>query len=90
MRPIDADALENFLRETRRKMKPENYNSADAFYTMDGALLNIAQTVHAMPTVDAVPVVRCRDCRFFNDGDCTQVARLVGEQSYCDLGERKE
>lgn len=43
-----------------------------------------------LPTADVVEVVRCKDCRFFNDGDCTQVARLVGEQSYCDLGERGE
>jgi len=51
-RYIDADALEKFIRDTRAKMKPENYNSADAFHTMDGALLNMEQMVHALPAAD--------------------------------------
>ena len=36
-----------------------------------------------MPTVDAVEVVRCRDCVHF--GEC-----LVTENDYCSKGERKE
>ena len=36
-----------------------------------------------MPTVDAVEVVRCRDCVHF--GEC-----LVTENDYCSNGERKE
>ena len=36
-----------------------------------------------MPTIDAVEVVRCRDCVHF--GEC-----LVTENDYCSKGERKE
>ena len=36
-----------------------------------------------MPTIDAVEVVRCRDCVHF--GEC-----LVTENDYCSNGEKKE
>src|SRR5574344_2060356 len=36
-----------------------------------------------LPTIDAVEVVRCRDCVHF--GEC-----LVTENDYCSKGERKE
>jgi hypothetical protein len=39
--------------------------------------------VDAQPSVDAVKVIRCRDCVHF--GEC-----LVTENDYCSKGERKE
>ena len=41
------------------------------------------ETAQHMPTIDAVEVVRCRDCVHF--GEC-----LVTENDYCSKGERKE
>ena len=41
------------------------------------------ESVRNAPTVDAVEVVRCRDCVHF--GEC-----LVTENDYCSKGERKE
>lgn len=46
-------------------------------------------------TVDAVPVVRCRDCKFFNT-DAGPWCLLVGglltpsPEAFCSLGDRKE
>ena len=40
------------------------------------------------PTVDAVEVVRCRDCRKFKTYDCRMVAS--GYDDFCSYGERKE
>lgn len=42
----------------------------------------------AMKTVDAVPVVRCRDCRKFKTYGCRMVAS--GYDDFCSYGERKD
>lgn len=49
------------------------------------------------PTVDAVPVVRCKDCKHFirtleNETYCNCVGGLTEpeEHDYCSYGERKE
>ena len=44
--------------------------------------------IEAAPTVDAVPVVRCRDCRNFKTYGCRMVAS--GYDDFCSYGERKE
>ena len=43
--------------------------------------------IEAAPTVDAVPVVRCRDCRKFKTYGCRMVAS--GYDDFCSYGERK-
>lgn len=49
-------------------------------------------------TVDAVEVVRCKDCKYWSDGvaGCTDHVKMckigfymVGENGYCVYGERK-
>jgi hypothetical protein len=50
------------------------------------------------PAVDAVPVVRCRDCKYWQDNnggyphqDCKWNANETpDEDDYCSCGERKE
>ena len=44
--------------------------------------------IEAAPTVDAVPVVRCRDCRKFKTYGCRMVAS--GYDDFCSYGERKD
>ena len=44
--------------------------------------------IEAAPTVEAVTVVRCRDCRKFKTYDCRMVAS--GYEDFCSYGERKE
>ena len=44
--------------------------------------------IEAAPTVDAVTVVRCRDCRKFKTYGCRMVAS--GYDDFCSYGERKE
>lgn len=50
----------------------------------------IEKIIDSAPTIDAVEVVRCRDCRWYRDGDgcffSTAEAELDG---YCSYGERK-
>ena len=56
-----------------------------AFRWQDGQ--DLMDRINALPTIDAVPVVRCKDC--FNQPGC-QFAQYQGNRGYCSLGERRE
>lgn len=92
MRLIDADAV---------KFEVE-YG-----YDNHGVLLvpyrDIKKSMEATKTVDAVPVVRCKDCKWFadnNDGDwfgcwLFQTIQIIPEDTpkpddYCSYGEGKD
>lgn len=53
MRLIDADAL------GIGKAKPEAFIKPEYAYGWNSAI----EAINAAPTIDAVPVVRCRDCK---------------------------
>ena len=72
MRLIDADKLE----------KQEYWGNERCFDYVD------AEDIDNAPTVDAVPVVRCRDCRKFKTYGCRMVAS--GYDDFCSYGERKD
>ena len=40
--------------------------------------------------VETGKLVRCRDCKHYNDGDCTELPKLVGDDDFCSFGEKKE
>lgn len=90
-RLIDAEAL-------WQKLESESwYDNADR----DEVALPL---VDAAPTVDAVEVVRCRECKHYRSGKpfpgTSYCARLpyyagagglnVGDEDYCSYGERRE
>lgn len=84
-RLIDADAL---LRHNR-KMSGADFGGE--FW--DEAVL--ASDIKNAPTVDAVEVVRCRDCKniMFSDcyGECGKGHMgIVRPDDFCSYGERKE
>ena len=77
MRPIDADALKEGLKE---KMYGHPFERNFISIVVDSA-----------PTIDAVPVVRCEKCVLH--GDCfTENAFLFAgiKNPFCCAGERKE
>lgn len=50
--------------------------------------------IQGMDTVDAVPVVRCKDCKFYHrmtaeTGICKLACRHLGNDGFCSEGERK-
>ena len=90
MRLIDGDELWERLND-----EPWEHNA-----DRDEIALPI---VNAAPTVDAVPVVRCKDCKWFADNNggewygCKMfhVVRITPEDApkpddFCSYGERKE
>ena len=85
MRLIDGDGLWERL----------NYEPWEHNADRDEIALPI---VNAAPTVDAVPVVRCKYCiRRYDTDECPMCFLIEGnyceytnENGYCDRGERKE
>ena len=80
MRPIDGDLL----------MKTVFNDVVLVDGEVKGVGLILAETVDKAPTIDAVPVVRCRECKHLGFcGDATNL-EVMGFYGYCSRGERKE
>ena len=88
MRLIDADLLSEAIHENVSALYE------DAVFAKDDCLTE----VYAAPTVDAVPVVRCRECkyRFKNNGHSKDGCPIIDaniwmdDDDFCSHGERKE
>ena len=64
----------------------------------DNICIDVADIANA-PTIDAVPVVRCRECKWFKpyqkpvedfDGRCVVHMCETDEEEYCSIGRRKD
>lgn len=78
MRPIDGDALVVAMLD----------HGVDHVQTDD--LDEINQSINDAPTIDAVPVVRCRECKWHNElgsrdgkGYCQRPSYASGLHGYC-------
>ena len=83
---IDADKMRNDWLE----------NGLNEYVYDTNAFL---ESIDEQPTVEAVPVVRCKDCKHWGTGvdgeteriKCCEYGRyMVGENGYCVYGEKKE
>ena len=63
-RLIDADALMNVIRQHEYRLATKQGSIDYGMFT-----LGIQQAVDEQQTIDAVPVVRCRDCKYWGDED---------------------
>lgn len=85
MRLIDADVLSDGLYDG------EVNNGGDLLMAL------FQMVIDETPTVDAVPVVRCKDCVYWNPYKshhykghfCDVVTLFVQENEYCAWGKRK-
>ena len=90
-RLIDADALMDVIRQHEYRLATKQGAIDYGMFT-----LGIQQAVDEQPTVDAVPVVRCKDCKWLydemDDYCCRSHRGLVRicENSFCSYGELKE
>lgn len=104
-RYIDADAYAAEMK-TRQDALKELMDDADAldnwemYYGLSRAFSVFVEaklTLDTMPTVDAVQVVRCRDCKYYGEeyGSCGRTdiirsdMRIIMPYWYCADGERK-
>ena len=95
-RPIDGNAL----RKDHALSCPGDCASCDACSAADGRLF--CGLIDEAPTLDAVPVVRCRECKHYRENErCSMSAvyrhcalhkglAMVTPDSFCSYGERRE
>lgn len=50
--------------------------------------LEPTQYIEMIPAAEVVPVVRCKDCEFWDFGDCYRL-ELSRPDDFCSYGERK-
>ena len=82
-RLIDADALISYMDECSKESRFRVY------YGYAESFINAAQTV------DAVKVVRCRECKYHEDTSVTEfehcclIGKTVRHDDFCSYGKRK-
>ena len=79
MRLIDAEALKSYMDECSKESRFRvYYGYAESF-------------INHAPTIDAVPVVRCRECTEFDETE-HECSHWYGfrENDFCSYGKRKE
>lgn len=83
MRLIDADALWDEL--------TEDLEDGDVLYRIPPSYIDDA------PTVDAVPVVRCGECRYYAEPGATTSfcihpggMKFTSDSDYCSRGKRRD
>ena len=86
--------------EKVNKRAREMFSLLPGFEYYLGALHDVAFDLKNMPTVDAVPVVRCKDCKYrkhLPDVEGLMFCQYVigaefvrNEDDYCSRGERKD
>ena len=91
MRLIDADALFQKV--------PYGDIEHDVKISKCGAIADICTWILTAPTIDAVPVVRCKDCKHYELGVCLKiysdgaVSQYAWQErkpdDFCSYGERK-
>ena len=96
MRPIDADALIDIFEDRLEKIRNRYGDYSGEAGVCAGAL----HLIRVQPTVDAVEVVRCKDCKYkYNDENqiiCQKLYWCDGNNfepsanDFCSMGERRE
>lgn len=95
MRLIDADELKQRIAFRMWDVDDDcPHDEATIRISEDWA---IDALVDKQPTVEAVPVVRCKDCKYYTFGECNfwnhrgeSTRPLVYEDDFCSRGERKD
>ena len=103
MRLIDADALKEFIDDCRicdicLQEAPRCSYDCDFPDFLTGKW---EMAIDAQPTIDAVEVVRCKDCRWYDKGEnevstwsiCTRLMGIrdsVIDTDYCSFADRRQ
>ena len=95
MRLIDADTL-------KETVHAHDYVLIDRTNSTDKGMftVGIMQAIDEQPTIDAVPVVRCKDCIYYDgyychnkwwgDGYGNYTPPIKNEDGFCDWADEKE
>lgn len=94
MRLIDADALTD---ELIRESEADTSKSIQTSFAKSVCLL-LCKALELQQTVDAVPVIRCKDCKYNSNTEgnyvnCDIIPQMFGktpDYNYCSWAEPKE
>ena len=61
----------------------------------NGMVLDVFDFIRNLPSADVPQIVRCRDCKYFEqdgpyDGWCHGWSGMIVDDGYCSFGERKD
>lgn len=85
---IDRDALINDFESDLIIRMFHSLNGNPKPRTMD--IADVIKRIEDFSTEDVVKVVRCKDCKFYGNGDCSvQSVRSMYPNDYCSYGERR-
>ena len=96
MRLIDAEAVYKILESCEIRKATIGNPLTDWEYGYTCGIERAESEIECAPTVDAVPVIRCKDCKHYEYAQPGMVycPNIVGgwveEEGYCYLAERKE
>lgn len=83
MRLIDADALQALFNVVSTSLLGDAELCKDTEH-MVRAFIMTTEMIQDAPTIDAVPVVRCKDCKQLQ---CCNFTQFLGVDGYCSYGE---
>ena len=85
---IDRDALINDFESDLIIRMFYNLKGTPKPKTID--IADVIKRIEDFHTEDVVEVVRCKDCKFYGNGDCSvQSVRSMWPNDYCSYGERR-
>lgn len=86
MRLIDADALikhlDDAIQDAKRKDEICDYWEDDRS--------NLLYYLDTASTIDAVSVVRCKECKYGDMELCHNIWSWFGDDGFCSFGKRRE
>ena len=99
MRLVDADVYADEMRVKQNECqkliaeaRKNNSPDADHWSGVYAVFVEAKLTLDSIPTVDAVPVVRCKDCKHLDQDSrfCFKCMDWVKDTWFCANGERRE
>lgn len=89
---VDYDAMRKAFDEKFKETQQLIQDGETHLDNLAEGFLEADRVIYSLPTIDAVPVVRCKDCVL--SGNCTaeDTFRLVAgiENPFCCVGKRKD
>lgn len=91
MRLIDADEALRLFGEEYEETKELIHNGETQLDNLAEGFTEADHIIkYVLPTVDAVPVVRCKDCAHLYGTLCTVCGLLPQPDDFCSYGERRD
>lgn len=97
MRLIDADELRKVISGLRVIITGVRYGKGLLCELVTEYCRNILKAIDESPTIDAVPVVRCKDCVYYEEAKVNELGFIICRASgmeitdndFCSYGERR-